>query len=166
MIAQDLGRVYGHCAMGDGVMSLVHLVYVSRAQIGATAETCEPLLDHLITSARHFNFLNGITGYLMFDGVEFAQILEGTEGAVMGTFLRIASDRKHDNVTVLGRGAIAARRFEKWEMGLAVRHGPLAAVFTRNGFLRPGTMSQKPLEPVLNLAMQLSRRQAEAHIQA
>jgi hypothetical protein len=140
-------------------MSLMQLVYVSRALIGDTPGTWQPQLERIVSSARDLNAQNNITGYLMFDGVEFAQILEGSEGSVMGTFLRIASDRKHENMNVLSRGIVRQRQFADWKMGLAVRDNKLEDIFRSNGFIKPGDMSDKPLEPVLHLAMQLSRNE-------
>lgn len=138
-------------------MSLIQLVYVSRSLVGATPDQWQPQLERIITCARDFNSKNSITGYLIFDGVEFVQILEGDESSVMGTFLRIASDRKHENVDVIDRSPIKERRFHDWTMGLAIRNDGLESVFRRNGFAQPGEMSQGSVAPVLQLAMQLSR---------
>ena len=138
-------------------MQLMQLVYVSRSRLGANDTQWKPELDRLIASAKTFNAINDVTGYLVFDGIEFAQVLEGHEGSVMGTFLRIASDRRHENMQVINRGPIRQRQFDNWQMGMSVRNETLEHVFKANGFVKPGQMSVKPFEPVLRLAMQLSR---------
>lgn len=138
-------------------MKLIQLVYVSRGLIGNTPDLWVNPLERIISSAREFNKFNDVTGYMLFDGIEFAQILEGSEGAVLGTFLRIASDQKHENINLLNRGPIKQRRFENWSMGLAIRGDGLEKTFKYYGFLQPGQMSHQPLDHVLKLTMQISQ---------
>jgi hypothetical protein len=137
-------------------MRLVHLAYVSTSRLGGDPQRWRPEVDRIVASARRLNAANGITGYLMFDGVEFAQILEGDEPAVMGTFLRILADRAHAQVNVLVRGAILERRFADWRMGLALREGDMAEIFVRHGIIKAGDIGRAPLEPLLALAVELA----------
>ncbi len=143
-------------------MPLVQLAYVSRSQLGDDPQRWRPEVDRIVARARRFNADNDITGYLIFDGVEFAQVIEGEEPAVMGTFLRIVADRAHSQVEVLVRGPILERRFADWRMGLALREGSMAEAFARHGFIDPGDIGRAPLEPLLALAEELSRQMPAA----
>ncbi|MGL4728607.1 MAG: BLUF domain-containing protein [Bosea sp. (in: a-proteobacteria)] len=137
-------------------MRLIQLAYVSTSRLGHTPAEWRLRVERIVAGARKLNGINGITGYLMFDGVEFAQILEGDEAAVMGTFLRILADHAHTNVNVLVRGPIVARRFAEWQMGLAIREEPIVKTFIRHGFINPGDIGNATLEPLLALAVELA----------
>ncbi len=134
-------------------MSLIQLAYISRSKLGANSLQSRLQLDNMLIFARKNNRMNGITGYLLFDGIEFAQILEGDPAAVMGTFLRISADHRHENVEVLVRGPLLERRFANWDMGLAVREGPLEAAFARIGIEREGGFTRQPLANIVSLAV-------------
>jgi Sensors of blue-light using FAD len=143
-------------------MSLIQLAYISRSRLGSEDAMWRPRLERIISSAREHNARNGITGYLMFDGVEFAQILEGDPSAVMGTFLRISANHQHDSIEVLMRGPLLERRFTAWDMGLAVREGPLETVFERMGMGEPTGFCREPLSRIIDLAVEVAKFSAAA----
>jgi hypothetical protein len=153
MMQKNARYVHGRGAKN---VSLIHLAYVSNSRLGINPDSWQENLEHIISSARRLNAENGITGYLMFDGVQFAQIIEGEEPAVIGTFLRILADRSHESVNILVRGPILRRRFSDWHMGLALREGRLEDCFVRQGFILPGDMDKVTIEPLLALALELA----------
>lgn len=59
-------------------MRLKTLTYTSRARLDFTPGD----LAAIQQTARHLNALDGITGLLIFDGVRFLQIVEGSEEAI------------------------------------------------------------------------------------
>ena len=98
---------------------LFQVIYTSRSRIGGDATTLRREVAEILEAARRDNARDGITGALLYNHVGFAQVLEGPLPAVTATFERIQRDSRHGDVVVLASGAIAARAFADWRMGLA-----------------------------------------------
>ena len=73
----------------------------------------------IAAQARAKNAANDVTGYLVFDGVQFCQQFEGEQVAVQALFELIKSDRRHAQLKVLHAGKLSRRRFKRFAVGLA-----------------------------------------------
>ena len=93
-------------------MDLKVLIYTSWARPGIEAGEVEAI----VASAKVNNPLDGITGVLIFNGTAFLQILEGGASAVDGLARRLASDRRHSNMSIRDERPIAQRTFPDWSM--------------------------------------------------
>jgi hypothetical protein len=71
--------------------------------------------DILVVSSR-LNARDGITGFLLCDGVEFAQVLEGPMAAVEACFDRILADERHADIVLRLKEEVPQRRFARWSM--------------------------------------------------
>lgn len=91
---------------------LIQLAYSSSASGLLSKDAIQALLEH----SRTFNDASGITGLLLFDGLDFFQVLEGEEGAVNALYDRIADDPRHTDVTLLKRSTVEARDFANWDL--------------------------------------------------
>ena len=93
-------------------MALQRLIYHSHA-----TDISDPGLVFTIlqTSIRN-NEKAGIGGVLFLAKDMYIQVLEGETDAIDTTFDRISQDRRHDRVTVVGRGDIQSRAFPQWAM--------------------------------------------------
>ena len=88
------------------------IIYSSDATIPMQTDDLEDLLEQ----ARERNAQRGITGALVYvDGI-FLQILEGDAGTLKSLMARIASDLRHESVTVLQEGDVPSPRFSDWTM--------------------------------------------------
>lgn len=88
------------------------IVYSSQATGPMTAAD----LEQILVDARAGNEARNVTGALVFvDGV-FLQILEGEEGVVRALMASIASDTRHDTVTVFHEAEVEAPTFGTWRM--------------------------------------------------
>ncbi|MCI1897496.1 MAG: diguanylate phosphodiesterase [Enterobacter sp.] len=87
---------------------LTTIIY--RSQLNSSCETI-PLLT-IVEEAKHRNAALNITGILLFNGVDFLQILEGTEESVVKLFHKIRADERHHCVVELMRDYGPRRRFE------------------------------------------------------
>lgn len=87
---------------------LTTLIY--RSQLNSSCESLS--LTSLVDKARGNNSALNITGILLFNGVEFLQILEGNEEIVDGLFNTIALDDRHHSIVELMRDYAPRRRFE------------------------------------------------------
>lgn len=96
-------------------MDLKSVTYVSRASLDFT----ESDLIAILATARHTNALEGITGLLVFNGVKFLQIVEGSEAAVDGLIDRLRDDPRHTGLEVRDERWVARRSFPEWSMELA-----------------------------------------------
>ena len=91
---------------------MYELLYTSFA----AKEFSESDLVELLEQARDKNKRLNITGMLIYDNREIAQLLEGEESAVKELFATIARDERHVSVNVFYEGPIQQRSFSDWSM--------------------------------------------------
>lgn len=102
-------------------MALCTLAYVSEARPGLTLKQ----LKQILRTARERNHRRDITGYLVFDGSYFAQLLEG-DAAVLDALLPVLeADSRHHGLRLLLREPVAARHFADSCMGCANLAAPV-----------------------------------------
>jgi len=99
------------------------LLYVSRALVHGS-EAVSTVAD-IVKLARERNGQLGVTGALLFTGDRFAQVLEGTRGAVKELMVSINRDPRHTDVTVIREGTVAEARFAQWTLAYS---GPSAII--------------------------------------
>ena len=85
------------------------LVYTSKAE-----PELDPEIDikEIIDQSAVNNHLLDVTGILVFDSVNFMQLLEGPADAVEYTFYQIAQDLRHTQVVVQSRAPVESRKFD------------------------------------------------------
>lgn len=89
------------------------VVYVSTA-----ANIGEGDLESILHDAKRNNAGIGITGFLMFNGQNFLQLLEGSEDALDTLIDRIEADPRHSGLVVMSDLQVAERCFPDWSMKL------------------------------------------------
>ena len=94
-------------------MTLVRLIYASRAAAPVTAEE----LAGVLRQCRAHNPPQGVTGVLCCSGDMYLQVLEGGRGAVNRLYARIVADARHRGVELLDYQQIGERHFAGWAMG-------------------------------------------------
>ncbi len=62
------------------------------------------------------NAARDVSGVLYFSDAAFFQVLEGAEADVEAIYESIRRDPRHEELTLLARGAVPARRFGGWAM--------------------------------------------------
>ena len=87
-------------------------LYVSRVAAAHLPSVVEDILRVSVAN----NSRDGITGFLVCDGVSFMQGLEGDEGVVAACFARIVADRQHTDIVLRDDTPAASRRFGGWSM--------------------------------------------------
>jgi hypothetical protein len=97
--------------MPDNDLSL--LLYVSRLAPGASPTAAADIARE----SRQHNARDQITGLLTFDGVNFAQWVEGPPAAIDSLLNRLQADRRHTDLDVICREAAASRRYPAWKLG-------------------------------------------------
>jgi hypothetical protein len=109
-------------------ISLHRLLYVSTVTDEAASRLPSTLEDILLVSA-HWNTPRQVSGFLLCDGVSFAQVLEGPLQAVEACFDRIFRDHRHTNLRVRLKTAAERRLFGRWSMcGLSLSDADDAAL--------------------------------------
>ena len=91
---------------------LVRLVYVSTATVPVDQEA----LQAILTDASTKNAGNGITGVLCASRDHYLQLLEGRAHQVLDRYLRIVTDPRHRDPTLLSISLTAERLFGQWSM--------------------------------------------------
>ena len=91
---------------------MYRLIYKSRAVQDLNWEVVERILHHSEAN----NALAGITGFLLASRTHFLQVIEGTFEDINATYLRIARDKRHEQIQLLSYEVIDARLFEAWAM--------------------------------------------------
>ena len=73
-------------------------------------------LEDILEQAQSNNSRNGITGALVYIDGSFLQILEGEKDRVQTLMQKISKDFRHETISVLHEGEIAAAAFSEWKM--------------------------------------------------
>ena len=98
--------------------------YTSLARLDLTAGD----LIEIHQTAKRLNALDGITGFLIFNGTRFLQIIEGDEAAIDDLIERLRRDDRHSSVEIRDCRYVERRAFADWSMELVqVNAGYLAA---------------------------------------
>jgi len=93
-------------------MALFRFIYTSTA----CAPFGEAELLHLRLTGENQNDRHGVTGLLVFDGLRFAQLIEGPEAGLSHIIDRITRDPRHEQILVRYRGPTAERQFAGWAL--------------------------------------------------
>lgn len=104
-------------------MPVFSLLYVSRALVHGPEADCA--VAEIVSVARERNGQLGVTGALLFTGDRFAQVLEGTRGAVKELMVRINRDARHTDIAIIREGTVAEARFAQWTLAYS---GPSAFI--------------------------------------
>ena len=92
---------------------LIHLVYVSFANKPLT----EKELKALLTEIRQKNAQHRVTGLLLYNDLNFIQVIEGAKETIHKVFNTIEEDSRHTNVVKVLEEPIKKRAFPDWSMG-------------------------------------------------
>jgi hypothetical protein len=104
---------------------MYRLIYISTASDALTSADVDAIVDASIRN----NAPRNITGVLIYNGLNFLQVLEGTRLNVEEVFNRIVQDPRHISVTTVLAESAELRMFAGWSMAgrktsaLAGRHG-------------------------------------------
>jgi hypothetical protein len=128
------------------------LTYTSSARLDLSAQD----LDDIHLSARHLNALDAITGLLVFDGLRFLQILEGTGEAIDNLMARLRRDRRHSAVEVRDQRSIGERSFPDWSMELVRVSAGYREARSEIGSMLPATTAPAVRDIALRMAMELA----------
>ncbi|WP_199200460.1 BLUF domain-containing protein [Alkalicaulis satelles] len=113
------------------------LAYASRSLSGMGAPFVTELADYAASSNRR----NRVSGVLFAQDDIFLQWLEGPRDTVCALMKRIEADPRHHEVSVLGSGWMAQRRYARWPMQLSDRPMPcLAPRSPRSSYDADGAM--------------------------
>lgn len=88
------------------------LIYTSEARAGLSEDEVFRIVEQ---SARN-NPSGDITGFLLFRGGRFLQLVEGPLMALEMLMAQLAQDDRHHQLRVLSRVPVAERAFPRWRM--------------------------------------------------
>lgn len=107
------------------------IVYTSQASDALPDGELQRILD----TARTNNQKLGVTGFLLFDGRAFVQLLEGSEEALTELYARITEDPRHRAPHVIVERLSTTRFLSNWSMAYAYldanENGVFGGTFTR-----------------------------------
>lgn len=95
---------------------MYHLVYISSADLSLKQATLKRILEKSMKR----NAELGITGVLLYNGLNFLQVLEGDEDAVKAQYARIVDDPNHHGIITILAEPITRRSFAEWSMRMKV----------------------------------------------
>ncbi|AMM23988.1 BLUF domain-containing protein [Variovorax sp. PAMC 28711] len=82
------------------------------------------VVGQIVSQARARNAGHDVTGLLVFDGQYFCQHIEGPRDQLSRLMDRIGHDARHCDIRVVYEGALAERRYQRFDMGFADVEGP------------------------------------------
>ncbi len=138
---------------------LFRLAYTSTYRAGRVDSELSALRAILSVSRKN-NEAADVTGYLIFDGDSFIQVLEGPRAALEATMARISVDDRHRDVSVLGTQPAEDRMFREWKMGGYRRTPQQDPIFVAHGI--PGKIDRALIdfETAVSLAQALGAEDA------
>ena len=92
---------------------MYEIIYMSSA----TKLLSEEEVNYLLVQARHFNYVNYITGVLLYIEGDFLQVIEGHKETINALFEKIKKDKRHKGIIVVYEGEKEKRQFSDWSMG-------------------------------------------------
>ena len=92
-------------------MKLTSVTYTSLARIDGASD-----LEDIETSSREWNARNNVTGFMIFNGTHFLQIVEGTEEAIDDLVERVRKDPRHTGFEIRDRQKVERRSFPGWPL--------------------------------------------------
>ncbi len=115
------------------------IVYISTATGMPAAE-----VDRIVAAAEQGNFERQITGFLIYNGRNFLQLIEGEQAVLMSLMAKLARDPRHSGILRLIDEPITERSCAGWSMhrmrlgsDLAGRRAAIAAELP--GMMSPGS---------------------------
>ena len=87
-------------------------VYISTA----APHLDQPDITKILEVSLRNNIKREITGFLLFNGRNFLQLVEGPEGSLLALMADLYRDPRHSGIVRLEDNAITARACEKWIM--------------------------------------------------
>lgn len=92
---------------------MIHLIYVSDF----AQELSQQDFDDILAVSTKNNYEQDITGFLVVNGRNFFQALEGSQEQVFALLDSIRRDPRHQNLRVISSEIIVKRDFPDWSMG-------------------------------------------------
>ena len=135
-------------------MDLKSLAYTSLARL----DLGEGDLRDIHQTARHLNALDGITGLLLFDGLRFMQIIEGSIEAIDNLVERLRRDDRHSAFEIRDERIIEARAFPDWSMELVRVSGGYREAVSELAPILPERMPPAVRDLALGMAAELAGR--------
>ncbi len=114
-------------------MIIVRLTYFSRNRLDRLSGPMADLFTAILATSVANNRRDDVTGALIYDRKWFAQVLEGTDDKVSGTFERILRDPRHSDVSLVKMETVTERRFGFWYMAGAACEDDNSALFRQYG---------------------------------
>ncbi len=93
---------------------MYRLAYVSTAHKAVRSSDLQDILEIAILN----NGKDNITGTLLYNGVNFLQVLEGVKEDVMNAYERICADPRHHHIVTIFEESGTRRSFENAPMSL------------------------------------------------
>ena len=93
---------------------MLRVAYVSNARFGLNQNDLESIMH--ISKLR--NKLAGVTGVLLFNGVNFMQVLEGERAQTLNIYDRILRDARHSGIKTIVQEKINHFTYPAWGMKL------------------------------------------------
>ena len=99
------------------------LAYCSEKTLEFTPGSLKDIFD----SSKINNAAQSVTGFLLFDGSRFTQVLEGPAEGIIGIYLKkICADKRHSNLRVIHDCFVRRRTFNDWSLAYKYQDGELS----------------------------------------
>ena len=92
-------------------MKLISVTYTSLARIDDPSD-----LEDIETNSPQWNARNDVTGFLIFNGTHFLQLVEGPELVIEELVERVRKDPRHTGFEVRDRQKVERRSFPDWPL--------------------------------------------------
>jgi hypothetical protein len=104
----------------EGAHQMKSVLYISVADPEVGINEIADLVSH----SQSRNSADGITGVMLYNGINFMQLIEGAGPVIDKCYGRIQKDPRHNGVVTLRDGPITVREFPEWAMRYSLVEQP------------------------------------------
>ena len=105
----------------SGAHRMKSVMYVSVADPELGSDEVHSIVSH----SQRRNAGDGVTGVMLYNGVNFLQLIEGEAAIIDTCYARIQRDPRHSGVVTLRDEAIVEREFPGWAMRYSLVEQPV-----------------------------------------
>ena len=124
------------------------LVYISTG----SPELTEGDVADIVEVSQRENADRGLTGFLIYNGRNFLQLLEGDPGAIETLMKALVEDHRHSGIVRIEDVSIEDRRFSDWTMQRLELSTEVDQRRAKLSEMLPDRFDEKVMRTVLNFA--------------
>lgn len=128
---------------GNRIVKLTQITFISASRL--PTHRISSALDELVAGSISRNTQFHVSGTLIYSGVHFAQLIEGSETRINKLIENILIDSRHDGCTIIDRETIGRRTTDGWGLRYSGRSTFVGDILSNAFKCRNGDVNKNTL---------------------